>query len=191
MTQRAGVSTGMTMIFRKIGLKGAYLIEPEKINDHRGFFARSFCVKEFEQYGLKTRFVQCNISYNIKRGTLRGLHYQNHPFPEVKLVRCSRGAIYDVIIDLRSESPSYKSHFGVRLDELNSWQLYVPEGFAHGFITLEDHSEISYQMSEYYSPQHSGGIRWDDPCFNIRWPLDPVVISDKDRILPHFSPPGP
>jgi dTDP-4-dehydrorhamnose 3,5-epimerase len=175
------------MLFTETILKGAYLIEPEKLEDERGFFARSFCVGEFEKHGLNPRSVQCNISYNIKKGTLRGMHYQKAPYAEAKLVRCTRGAIYDVIVDLRPASPCFKMNVGIRLDESNRKMLYIPEGFAHGFITLEDDSEVFYQMSEFYSPQHAAGFRWNDPFFGIQWPLEAAVISERDKTYPDFE----
>jgi dTDP-4-dehydrorhamnose 3,5-epimerase len=175
------------MIFLETELKGAYIIELEKHMDERGFFARSFCVREFEQQGLNPRIVQCNISFNHAKGTLRGMHYQKAPFGEAKLVRCTRGAIYDVIIDLRPESPTFKVSFGIRLDRDNRRMLYIPEGVAHGFLTLEDDSEIFYQMSEFYSPQHAAGFRWNDASFGIRWPSEATVISERDRTYPDFE----
>lgn len=175
------------MLFTETILKGAYLIEPEKLEDERGFFARSFCVSEFEKHGLNPRLVQCNISYNIKKGTLRGMHYQKAPYAEAKLVRCTRGAIYDVIVDLRPDSPCFKMNVGIRLDESNRIMLYIPEGFAHGFITLEDDSEVFYQMSEFYSPQHAAGFRWNDPFFSIQWPIEAAVISERDKTYPDFE----
>jgi dTDP-4-dehydrorhamnose 3,5-epimerase len=175
------------MLFTETILKGAYVIDAEKLEDERGFFARSFCVGEFEKHGLNPRLVQCNISYNIKKGTLRGMHYQKAPYAEAKLVRCTRGAIYDVIVDLRPDSPSFKMNVGIRLDESNRIMLYIPEGFAHGFITLEDDSEVFYQMSEFYSPQHAAGFRWNDPFFRIQWPLEVAVISERDKTYPDFE----
>jgi dTDP-4-dehydrorhamnose 3,5-epimerase len=175
------------MIFTETQLKGAYIIEPEKLSDERGFFARSFCVKEFENHGLNPRLAQCNISFNVTKGTLRGMHYQKYPCAEVKLVRCTRGAIYDVIVDLRTDSSTFKAHFGIRLDESSRTLLYIPEGFAHGFITLEENSEIFYQMSEFYFPQLAAGFRWDDPSFSIQWPIEPEVISERDSSYPDFS----
>ena len=175
------------MLFKETILKGAYLIEPEKLEDERGFFARSFCVREFEKHGLNPRLVQCNISHNIKKGTLRGMHYQKAPYAEAKLVRCTRGAIYDVIVDLRPDSPCFRRNVGMRLDESNRIMVYIPEGFAHGFITLEDDSEVFYQMSEFYSPQHAAGFRWNDPFFSIQWPLEAVVISERDKTYPDFQ----
>jgi len=175
------------MLFKETTLKGAFLIEPEKLEDERGFFARSFCVREFEQHGLNPRLVQCNISLNLKKGTLRGMHYQKAPCAEAKLVRCTRGAIHDVIVDLRPDSSTFKAHFGARLDEFNRTMLYIPEGFAHGFITLEDNSEIFYQMSEFYSPQHAAGFRWNEPFFKVPWPVEAAVISERDRSYPDYE----
>jgi dTDP-4-dehydrorhamnose 3,5-epimerase len=175
------------MIFKATPLQGAFLIEPERILDERGFFARSFCVKEFEAHGLDPRVVQCNISYNKNKGTLRGMHYQLPPFEEAKLIRCTAGAIYDVIIDLKKESPTRLKHFGIRLDSKNRLMLFAPEGFAHGYMTLEDHTEVFYQMSEFYSADRAMGIRWNDPFFSISWPLQVSTISEKDRLYPDFQ----
>src|SRR6516165_3596638 len=150
------------MIFTKLSLEGAYLIELKKIEDSRGFFARAFCQREFEEHGLNPRLVQCNISFNPESGTLRGMHYQRAPFGEVKLVRCTRGAIYDVIIDLRTDSTSYRQWQGLELSAANRRMLYVPEGFAHGYLSLTDASEVFYQVSEFYTPGSEAGIRWDD-----------------------------
>jgi dTDP-4-dehydrorhamnose 3,5-epimerase len=174
------------MIFTETKLRGAYVIEPEKFKDERGFFARTFCVSEFEKHSLNSRLVQCNISFNSKKGTLRGMHYQKPPCAEAKLVRCTRGAIYDVIVDLRLDSRTFKGHYGIRLDADNRRMLYIPEGAAHGFLTLEDNTEIFYQMSEFYSPQHAAGFRWNDAMFNIEWPMEPVVISERDNSYPDF-----
>lgn len=176
------------MIFREIHLKGSFVIELERRQDCRGFFARSYCQREFSQAGIDPRVVQCNVSYNASRGTLRGLHYQKSPHQEAKLVRCTSGAIYDVIIDLREDSATRLEYFGVRLDAENRWMLFVPEGFAHGFITLEDNTEVFYQMSEFYVPACAKGIRWDDPAFRIAWPLEPVVISEQDATYPDYLP---
>jgi len=175
------------MLFKETKLNGAFIIEPEKLIDQRGFFARTYCLREFEAHGLNPQVVQCNISYNAKKGTLRGLHLQVPPNEEAKLVRCFRGAIYDVIVDLRPESKTYKEHFGVQLNPDNRLMLYVPEGFAHGFITLKDQSEVFYQMSEFYDPDNSRGYRWNDPAFNIKWPEKVNVISEKDRTYPDFE----
>jgi len=174
------------MIFTETKLKGAFIIEIEKHADDRGFFARSFCEKEFKDHGLNPRLVQCNISYNAKRGTLRGMHYQVAPYEEAKLVRCTRGAIYDVIVDIRTASPTFKEHIGLLLTADNKLSLYVPEGFAHGFLTLEDETEVFYQMSEFYAPGHARGFRWNDATFGIRWPLEPRVISERDQTYPDF-----
>ncbi len=175
------------MIFIETKLKGAYIIEPEPIEDERGFFARTFCAREFEMHGLNPRLVQCNISYNKKKGTLRGMHYQAAPHAEAKLVRCTRGAIYDVIIDLRPESSTYKEWVAVELTADSYRLLCIPEGFAHGFQTLEDDTEVSYQMSEFYHPENSRGIRWNDPVFGIVWPDDQPFISRKDDEYPLWN----
>jgi dTDP-4-dehydrorhamnose 3,5-epimerase len=144
-------------------------------------------VREFEAHGLNARLVQCDISFSKKKGTLRGMHYQTAPFEEAKLVRCTRGTIYDVIIDLRPDSPTFREHIGLVLTVENHKMLYVPEGFAHGFLTLEDNTEVFYQMSQFYSPEHGCGVRWDDPAFGISWPLVPTTMSDRDRRCPDFS----
>lgn len=175
------------MIFTEARLKGAYVIEPEKRCDDRGFFARSWCEKEFADRNLNPRTVQCNISFNTKRGTLRGMHYQVAPSAEAKLVRCTQGAIYDVIVDLRPNSPTFKQSVAETLTAGNYKMLYVPEGLAHGFLTLEDNSEIFYQMSEFYSPRHSRGVRWNDPAFGIEWPIRDPIMADRDRNYPDFS----
>ena len=175
------------MIFQPTGLTGAYVIAIERLSDERGFFARSFCAREFEDHGLNPSLAQCNISYNRHAGTLRGMHFQASPFEEAKLVRCTRGAIHDVIIDLRPDSPTFMRHVGVLLtpDERN--MLYVPEGFAHGFLTLEEHTEVFYQMSEFYVPGAARGFRWDDPAFAIDWPAPVSVISARDAAYPDFA----
>ncbi len=175
------------MIFQETRLKGAYVIELEKRADERGFFARSWCMREFEEHNLNVRIVQCNISFNKKKGTLRGMHYQAAPFQECKLVRCTQGAIYDVVIDLRPESPTFKQHVGEALTAAEHKMLYVPEGFAHGFQTLEDNSEVFYQMSEFYAPRHARGVRWNDPAFAITWPVSDPIIIDRDRKYPDFT----
>ena len=175
------------MIFAETPLKGAFLIEPERREDARGYFARTWCQEEFEAHGLSPRVVQCNISYNKKKGTLRGMHYQVAPFKEAKLVRCTGGAIYDVIIDLRSNSPTFKRHFAAVLTAGDRRMLYIPEDFAHGFQTLEDDTEVFYQMSEFYTPECARGVRWDDPAFAISWPQAERTISERDRNYPDFS----
>jgi dTDP-4-dehydrorhamnose 3,5-epimerase len=175
------------MIFTETKLKGAFVIEITKLIDERGFFGRSWCKNEMEANGLKTNIVQVNTSLSIKKGTLRGMHYQKHPHEETKLVRCTRGAIYDVIIDLRQDSASYKEWFGVELNEDNHKMLYVPEKFAHGFITLKDNSEITYFNTQFYSLEASVELRYNDPQFNIKWPLDANVISIKDKNASDFN----
>lgn len=169
------------MRFTETRLKRAFIIEPERLEDERGFFARTFCQKEFGAHGLNSKIVQCNVSYNKHKGTLRGMHYQAPPMAEAKLVSCTRGAIYDVIIDLRPESPTYCQWFAEELNAENSKMIYIPEGFAHGFQTLEDETEVFYQMSKFYSPEHARGVRWDDPVFGIEWPLNTKIISEKDK----------
>lgn len=168
------------MIFKETKLKGAYVIKPERLEDERGFFARTFCQKEFERQGLNPRIAQCSISFNKKKATLRGMHYQVAPYKEAKLVSCVKGAIYDVIIDLRSDSSTYCQWLGVELSAENSGMLYVPEGFAHGFQTLADDTVVLYQISEFYHPESANGVRWDDPAFGIKWPLPNLIISEKD-----------
>ena len=175
------------MIFRATSLAGAYVIEAERLEDERGFFARSFCRREFEAQGLVPDLVQCNISFNRRRGTLRGLHYQAAPHEEPKLVRCTLGRVHDVIVDLRPESETFKKHLAVTLSSENRTMLYVPAGLAHGFLTLEDDSEVFYQMAQFYHPASARGVRWDDPAFGIEWPAEPTVISERDRSYPDFT----
>jgi len=168
--------------FTETQLKGAYIIEPELLRDERGFFARSWCQKEFTERGLNTNLVQCNISFNLKKGTLRGMHYQAKPYEEAKLVRCTMGAIYDVIIDIRPESPTFKQWVAVELTAENRKMLYIPEGMAHGFQTLVDNTEVFYQMSEFYQAESASGVRWNDPAFNVEWLIkQDLVISKKDQ----------
>lgn len=174
------------MKFTETKLEGAYIIEIEKLTDDRGFFARSWCQKEFEAHGLTSRVVQTNVSFNRKKGTLRGLHYQLKPNEESKLIRCTRGAIYDVIIDLRPKSPTYKQWIGVKLSDENYTMFFVPENFAHGFQTLKNNTEITYQVSQFFTTGSERGIRWNDPIFGIKWPLEIAVISAKDRDWPDF-----
>jgi dTDP-4-dehydrorhamnose 3,5-epimerase len=170
--------------FQETELPGAFVIEPERIEDDRGFFARTWCIREFADHGLSTDLVQCNVSYNARKGTLRGMHYQVAPHAEVKLVRCTRGSILDVIVDVRPESPTFHRSVGVELSARNGRMLYIPQGFAHGFQTLEDGSEVFYQMSTFYHPESARGLRWDDPAVGIEWPLDVQVIAEKDRGFP-------
>jgi dTDP-4-dehydrorhamnose 3,5-epimerase len=176
------------MIFSETPLAGAYVIALEKRGDDRGFFARTFCENEFRSHGLVTRFVQANDSLSASKGTLRGMHYQLPPAAEVKLVRCIRGALHDVILDLRPNSPSFGRSFGVELNAENRRMIYVPKGFAHGFITLEDNTEAFYFVDEFYGPQYERGIRWNDPRFGIDWPLPPTVLSEKDANQRDFDP---
>ena len=172
------------MIFTETKLRGAYIIDIEPIEDDRGFFARSWCRNEFEKHELNHDLVQCNISFNKKKGTLRGIHYQTAPHEEAKLVRCTRGSLFDVIIDLRNDSKTYKKWFGAKLSAENRRMIYVPSGLAHGFQTLEDNTEVFYQMSEFYHPQCVGGVRWNDPVFAIKWPEDEPIISTNDKNFP-------
>ena len=175
------------MIFLETALQGAFIIEPERVEDERGFFARTWCQREFAERGLSSRLVQCNISFNKGRGTLRGMHYQVAPSQEGKLVRCTKGAVYDVIIDLRPDSPTYKQWEGVKLTAESRRVLYVPENFAHGYQTLLDETEVFYQVTEYYSPDCERGVRYDDPAFNIKWPMKVEVISEKDGSWPNYT----
>jgi dTDP-4-dehydrorhamnose 3,5-epimerase len=175
------------MIFRETKLQDAFIIEMEPIRDDRGFFARAWCQKEFEAHSLISNFVQANVTFSPKRGTLRGLHYQIAPHEEVKLVRCTRGAIYDVIIDLRPESPTCKQWLGTELTADNRKMIYIPGGFAHGYQILMDDTEVFYQVGQSYAPEYERGIRWDDPAFGIEWPIDVQVISDKDQSWPDYK----
>lgn len=175
------------MKFIETKLKGSYIIEIEPIEDERGFFARSWCKKEFEEHGLNPNLVQCNVSFNKKKGTLRGMHYQVKPYEEAKLVRATRGAIYDVIIDLREQSPTYREWISIELTKDNNKMLYIPEGFAHGFQALEDDTEVFYQMSEFYHPECARDIRWNDAQFKIEWPIKEIIISEKDKSCGEFS----
>ncbi len=169
------------MKFAPTPLAGAYVIELERIEDERGFFARSFCQEEFRKQGLKPAIAQCNVSWNSRRGTLRGLHFQAAPHAEAKIVRCTRGAIWDVIVDLREGSPTRRRWHALELNADNRLAFYVPEGFAHGFQTLADDSEVLYQMSEFYHPDLARGVRWDDPKLGIRWPIPDPILSPRDR----------
>lgn len=176
------------MIFHQLDIPGAYLLEPQRHEDVRGFFARTYCRDELEERGLDPTVVQCNVSVNKKRGTVRGMHWQADPHPEIKLVRCTNGSIFDVILDLRPGSETYRQHWGVELTRDNRMSLYIPVGVAHGFQTLEDDSEVFYQMSEFYHPECARGVRWDDPAFEVEWPLPISVIADKDTEFPDYSP---
>lgn len=175
------------MIFQETELPGAYLIEPEKRGDERGFFARAWCAREMAEHGLAAELAQANLSRSAQAGTLRGMHFQRAPHAETKLVRCTRGSLYDVIVDLRPGSPTYRRWFGAELSADNGRMLYVPEGFAHGFQTLEDDTEAYYLVSEFYTPGAEGGVRYDDPAFAIRWPRPVTVISPKDESWPDYN----
>jgi dTDP-4-dehydrorhamnose 3,5-epimerase len=175
------------MILIPTPLEGAYIIDPERKEDQRGFFARTWCSQEAEAKGLNGLVVQCSISFNVRKGTLRGMHYQTAPYEEAKLVRCAMGAIFDVIIDLRRNSPTFKKHAHAILSAENRRMLYVPEGFAHGFQTLFDDTEVFYQMSQKHMPEYGRGVRWNDPAFGILWPEDTRIIADRDRNYPDFQ----
>ncbi len=175
------------MRFTLTDVAGAYLIELEKRGDERGFFARAWCKREFEEHGLCARLCQANVSFNRYQGTLRGLHFQRAPHAENKLVRCTRGAIFDVALDLRPESPSFRKWVGFELSAENGRMLYVPEGCAHGYQTLRDNCEVFYQVTEFYAPEDEGGVAYDDPAFGIRWPLPVTVISDRDKNHPRWN----
>ena len=178
----------MGIIFTETKLKGAFIVDPERFEDARGFLARSFSAKEFESRGLNPRIAECNISFSKKRYTVRGMHFQHPPFAQAKLVRCSKGAIYDAIVDLRPESPTFKQWIGEELTAENRRILYVPEGFAHGFQTLADDTEVFYQMTNFYNPGSEGGVRWNDPVFAIDWPAtDGVTINERDQNYPDFK----
>jgi dTDP-4-dehydrorhamnose 3,5-epimerase len=176
------------MTFQETKLPGVFEIHIEPHCDERGFFARAWCQQEFENHGLNPKLVQCSVSFNTYKGTLRGLHYQAAPYAETKIVRCTRGAIYDVVVDLRPQSPTFKNWIGVVLTEASREMLYIPEGCAHGFLTREDETEVFYQISEFYNAESSRGVRWDDPAFQINWPGEVKVISDRDRTYPNFEP---
>jgi dTDP-4-dehydrorhamnose 3,5-epimerase len=174
------------LVFNETVLKGAFVIEPEKREDFRGFFARTYCRREFAEHGLETTVAQSSISFNPQKGTLRGMHYQTAPFEETKLIRCTMGSIYDVIIDLRRDSKTYKRSFAVELSASNRKSLYVPRGLAHGFQTLEDNTEVLYQMSEFYSAEHARGVRWNDSAFAIQWPPAQRIIHERDQTYADF-----
>ena len=174
------------MIFMPTTLSGAYIVDLERREDERGFFARTWCRREFAEMGLNPNLAQCSISSNRQRGTLRGMHWQAAPHAEAKLVRCTRGSIWDAIIDLRSNSPTYMKHFAVELTAASGRALYIPEGMAHGFQTLEDDCEVSYQMSQFFEPAAGRGIRWDDPAFAISWPVGNPILHPRDAGYPDF-----
>jgi dTDP-4-dehydrorhamnose 3,5-epimerase len=179
------------MKFTPTEIADVFVVELEKREDDRGFFARGFCQREFEEHGMVSQVVQANISYNKYKGTLRGMHYQVSPYEETKFLRCTKGAVYDVIIDMRPESLSYMKWFGVELTDKNYKMLYVPRNFAHGFQTLEDETEVMYLVSEFYAPQSERGVRFDDPAFNIQWPLKVAQISEKDAAWPNYQVANP
>jgi len=174
------------MMFTETALRGAFLIEPECRQDERGFFARTWCQREFEAHGLSTQWVQCNLSFNKQKGVLRGMHYQAAPYGETKLIRCTMGAIYDVIIDLRPDSLTFRQWLAVELTAADRRMLFVPAGFAHGFQTLAEETEVFYQISQFYAPEYARGVRWDDPAFKVSWPDDNHIISERDRSFPDF-----
>lgn len=178
----------MAITFTETKLRGAFIVEPEIFKDERGFFARSYAENEFETHGINLRMAECHISFNKKRYTIRGLHFQKDPFAQAKLVRCTQGAIYDVIVDLRPDSPTFKQWFGEELTAKNHRMLYVPKGFAHGYQTLEDDTEMFYQVSQFYEPASCGGVRWNDPAFAIRWPaMVGVTLNQRDQSYPDFK----
>jgi len=175
------------VIFQDLDLAGALVIEPERLEDERGFFARTWCREELAARGLVGTIAQCSLSFNRRKGTLRGMHYQAAPHEETKIVRCTMGAVYDVIVDLRPDSPTHRRWAAVELSAENHRQLYVPAGFAHGFQTLVDNAEVFYQISEFYHPESARGVRWDDPALGIRWPIGEMTISARDRSFPEFA----
>ena len=175
------------MKFNSTDIDGLYYVDIEKLKDERGFFGRAFCLKEFEEIGLDSEICQANISFNHRAGTLRGMHYQKPPYQESKFIRCIRGSIYDVVIDLRKNSPTYCHSFGIELNDENRTALFVPKDFAHGFVTLKDDTEVIYMVSQSYVPNAEEGIRWDDPFFAIDWPINPSLVSSKDAQWPDFS----
>ncbi len=176
------------MKYKETLLRGVLIVKLDRIEDDRGYFARTWCAQEFEEHGLNNTVAQCNTAWNKRRGTLRGMHYQIDPYSEVKLVRCIRGAVFDAVIDLRPGSPTYLKTFHIELSEDNHRMLYIPEGFAHGYLTLTDGAEVFYQVSQFYTPGAEAGIRWNDPLFDIPWPLsEPAVISEKDQQWPNYK----
>lgn len=175
------------MKFQPTRIEGLFLIDIEPVADERGFFARTYCEDEFRKHGLDPRIAQSSISFNPRRGTLRGMHYQREPHSETKLIRCTRGSVFDAVVDLRGDSPTFLQWFGVELTAANRRMLYIPRGLAHGYLSLEDDSEISYQMSAPYHPESASGVRWNDPAFGIAWPIAVEVVADRDRAYPDFQ----
>jgi dTDP-4-dehydrorhamnose 3,5-epimerase len=176
------------MIFQETRLPGVFEIYPERKADERGFFDRCWCEKEFQSHGLDPRLAQCSVSFNLRKGTLRGMHYQEAPYRECKLIRCTQGALYDIILDLRPDSPTFKQWTSMVLTAENRGMIYAPKGCAHGFLTLEDETEVFYQISEFYSPESARGVRWNDPAFGIFWPIPVQVIAERDRSYADFEP---
>jgi dTDP-4-dehydrorhamnose 3,5-epimerase len=176
------------MRFQETNVQGVLMISPDHFDDERGFFERTWAQDEFELHGLHTRMVQRNVSYNRAVRTLRGMHFQREPYPEVKLISCLIGAVYDVAIDIRPDSPTYGQWFGAELRQDNGLMLYVPQGCAHGYLSLEPDSTVEYLISEFYHPEVAGGIRWNDPFFNVRWPAEPVVMNGRDATYPDYVP---
>ena len=179
------------MIFTATALPEVYILDVERLSDERGFFARTYCADELRDHGLELPVAQCSVSFNAAAGTLRGMHYQRAPFGEVKLVRCTMGAIFDVVIDLRADSPTRNAWVAYELTAENRRMLYIPEGCAHGFLTLTDRTEVYYQISERYHPEAAAGVRWNDPAFGVAWPAQPAVISARDASYPDYRPGGP
>jgi dTDP-4-dehydrorhamnose 3,5-epimerase len=177
---------GLSVIFEPTALAGAFFVDLERREDERGFFARTWCRREFEQMGLNADLAQCNVSYNRRQGTLRGMHWQAAPYAEAKLIRCTRGSIWDAIVDLRPDSPTYTRYVGMKLTAESGRALYVPEGMAHGFVTLEDGCEVSYQMTQVYEPAAGRGVRWNDPAFGIAWPVANPILHPRDATYPDF-----
>ena len=175
------------MLFNETQIEGAWLVNLQRIGDERGFFARAWCAKEFEKYGITSKLCQANLSYSSKLGTLRGMHYQIYPHSEMKAIRCIRGALFDVIIDLRPESNTFKKWFGYELNQENKTMMIVPEGCAHGFLTLSNDCEALYFVSTSFNQDSERGLRWDDPTFNVNWPFDPIEISDKDKSWKNYE----
>ncbi len=175
------------MIFTETKLKGAYIVEIKQLSDERGFFGRSWCKREMEEHGLNGNVVQANTSLSKYKGTMRGMHYQKHPYEETKFLRCTKGAVYDVIVDLRKDSPTFLQWIGMELTEDNYKMIYVPEKFAHGFVTLTDNSEVTYLVTQFYTPGAEAGLRYNDEKLNIQWPVPVTVVSEKDKIHPDFD----
>jgi dTDP-4-dehydrorhamnose 3,5-epimerase len=179
------------VIFTEAKLRGVFVIDPERHEDERGYFARTWCRREFAEHGLSTDLAQCSVSFNKRKGTLRGIHYQAVPHEEAKLVRCTRGAVYDVVLDLRPDSPTFTQWIAAELSAANGRMLYIPEGYAHGFQTMTDDTEVFYQIAEFYHAELTRGVRWNDPAFAVRWPFPPVVMSARDQSYPDFARPQP